>query len=301
MVPSKLKHLTYITDIIRNNPGILKSELLNQLKLYNQVTTQRTLERDIRLLREQYEVEITLNPNNDGLEITAENNPNLRTFEHFAKTQVLGGMLNDMLTNGSKIWNCVDIDDQVPIMNLVHVKELIEAILEKRRVRITYLKFFQKEPEIYELEVHLIRQVMKRWYLIAGDASVEPVTIKTFGLERIIKIEKLTTSYQPKTQEIKKRIRKVYGISQYNDEKAHVVLETNRWQGKYFETLPIHSSQRVEYLPNDMCRVSLSIVLNQELTQLLASQPHGIFIVKPESLKNAYQEFLEKKLAFLAK
>ena len=104
MVPSKLKHLTYITDIIRNNPGILKSELLNQLKLYNQVTTQRTLERDIRLLREQYEVEITLNPNNDGLEITAENNPNLRTFEHFAKTQVLGGMLNDMLTNGSKIY-----------------------------------------------------------------------------------------------------------------------------------------------------------------------------------------------------
>ena len=63
----------------------------------------------------------------------------------------------------------------------------------------------------------------------------------------------------------------------------------------------VRRGQRVEYLPNDMCRVSLSIVLNQELTQLLASQPHGIFIVKPESLKNAYQEFLEKKLAFLAK
>lgn len=299
MVPSKLKHLTYITDIIRNNPGISKTDLLAQLKAYNQPTNERTLDRDIRLLAEQYEVEISINPQNEGLEITAENNPSLRTFEHFAKTQVLGGMLNDMLTNGTKVWNVVDIDDQVPIMNLEHVKDLVEAILNKERVRITYLKFFQKEPDTYEIEPHLIRQVIKRWYLIAGDASTEPATIKTFGLERIIKVQKLSAHFEPQTAQIKKRIKNVYGISQYNNKRETVLLETNRWQGKFFETLPAHTSQRVEYLMNDICHIQLHIVVNIELMQLLASQPHPIKILKPESLKIEYREFIENKLSSL--
>jgi predicted DNA-binding transcriptional regulator YafY len=254
------------------------------------------LERDLKILSNKFEVEIKFNTNVKGFFLEEENNPNLRTFEHFAKTQVLSGILADMLNNGQKVWDVVDIDDQVPIMNLEHVKPLVEAMLDKRRVRITYLKFFQKEFDTYELEPHLIRQVMKRWYLIAGDSGTEDVTIKTFGLERIIKVEKTKTPYEPQTKEIKRRIRKVYGISQYNEEKESVVLETNRWQGKYLETLPIHPSQRVEYLLNDTCRVNLSVVINQEIIQLLASQTHAIKVIKPERLKTLYREFLEKKL-----
>jgi hypothetical protein len=33
--------------------------------------------------------------------------------------------------------------------------------------------------------------------------------------------------------------------------------------------------------------------------QLLASQPHAIKILKPESLKNQYREFIENKLLSL--
>ncbi len=293
---SKLKHLTYITDIIRSHQGISKTDLLLKLDTYNQATTERTLERNLRLLRDQYEIDVAFNPQLNGFVIEEENNPNLRTFEHFAKTQVLGGMLSDMLNNGLKVWDVVDIDDQVPIMNLEHIKLIVEAMLDKKRIKMTYLKFFEKELAAYELEPHLIRQVNKRWYLIAGDASTQPATIKTFGLERIIKIEKMDAAYEPQTKEIKKLSKKVYGISLYNDEKELVVLETNRWQGKYFETLPTHHSQRVEYLPNDVCRVSMNIVINQELIALIASQTHPIKVLKPERLKREYRAFLEGKL-----
>lgn len=296
---SNLKQLTYITDIIRNHPGISKSELIVKLDDYNQPTTERMLERDLKVLSNKFEVEILFNPHLNGYVLEEENNPNLRTFEHFAKAQVLSGILGDMLNNGLKVWDVVDIDSQVPIMNLEHVKLLVEAMLDKKRVKITYLKFFQKEFDSYELEPHLIRQVMKRWYLIAGDAATEPPTIKTFGLERIIKIEKLNADYLPQTKEIKKRIRKVYGISQYNEDKENVVLESNRWQGKYLETLPIHPSQSVEYLLNDLCRISLSVVINQELIQFIASQPHPVKIVKPERLKTEYRAFIESKLSSL--
>ena len=293
---SKLKHLHYILEIIKNNSGISKKELLTKLELYGSPTAERTLERDFSILRDQYEVDVQYNPAIRGYEIDEESNPNLRTFENFAKTQVLGGMLNEMLSKGVRVWDVVDIDDQVPIMNVEHIQQLIEAILDKRRVKITYLKFFEKEPETYELEPHLIRQSLKRWYLIAGDTESSPPTIKTFGLERIIEIKRLDKIYKPQTQRIKELSKTVYGISMYQEKQELVILETNRWQGKYWETLPVHPSQQVEYVSKDTCRIKLNLVINQELKQLLASQAQTIKVIAPERLKQEYKEFIRHKL-----
>lgn len=293
---AKLTHLHYIYEIIKNNPGISKAGLLQRLDLYGSPTTERTLERDLGILREQYEVEIQYDTQLRGYVVDDAENPDLRTFENFAKNQVLGGMLADMLNKGVRVWDVVDIDDQVPIMQIEHLKAVIEAILDKKRVAVTYRKFFEKEPEVYELEPHLIRQVLKRWYVIAGDTSTSPPTIKTFGLERFLAVKRLQTPYKPSTKPIKERCRTVYGISGYNGTRELVVLETSYAQGKYFETLPVHSSQQVAYLGDDVCRVKLHVAVNAELVQLIASQLKPIKIVGPEKLKADYKKFILKKL-----
>ena len=294
---AKLTHLHYIFEIIKNNPGITKVDLLGRLELYGSPTTERTLERDLSILRDQYEVDIVYEPALRGYVIDEDSNPDLRTFENFAKTQVLGGMLNDMLNNGVRVWEVVDIDDQVPIMQVEHLKAIIEAILDKKQISVTYRKFFEKDPETYVLEPHLIRQALKRWYVIAGDTSTTPPTIKTFGLERILSVKRLNKSFKPSTKSIKERCRTVYGISGYNGERDLVILETSRAQGKYFETLPIHPSQQVEYLPEDACRIKLHVVVNAELVQLLASQLKPIKIIGPEKLQADYKKFIMAKVA----
>ena len=292
----KLTHLHYIYEIIKNNSGISKADLLNRLEVYGSATTERTLERDLGILREQYEVDIVYDSALRGYLIDEESNVNLRTFENFAKTQVLGGMLDDMLNKGVRVWDVVDIDDQVPIMQVEHIKSLIEAILDKRRVKITYRKFFEKANGVYELEPQFIRQSQKRWYLIAGDTSTTPPTIKLYGLERIISVERLATPFKPGTKAIKDRFRGVYGVSEYYKEKEKVVIETNHYQGKYFETLPVHTSQQVEYLTDDLCRITLFLVPNKELLQMLVSQLQPIKVIAPEVLKADYRAFIERKL-----
>jgi predicted DNA-binding transcriptional regulator YafY len=294
---TKLTHLHYIFEIIKNNPGITKADLLSRLKFYGSPTTERTLERDFFILRDQYEIDIVYDASVRGYVIDEESNPDLRTFENFAKTQVLGGMLNEMLIKGTRVWEVVDIDDQVPIMQVEYLKAIIEAIIDKKQISVTYRKFFEKEPETYVLEPHLIRQALKRWYVIAGDASTSPPTIKTFGLERILSVQRLQKTFTPNTKSIKERCRTVYGISGYNGTRELVILETSKGQGKYFETLPIHPSQQVEYLPDDLCQIKLNVAINAELIQLIASQLKPIRVLAPAKLKADYKDFIMAKMA----
>ncbi len=237
---------------------------------------------------------ISFDKNLQGYVIDEEHDAELRTFQNFAKHQAMNGMLADMLHNGVKVWDVVDIDDQMPIMQIGLIKDLIEAMLDKKRVRIQYHKFFEKEPAEYKLEPHLIRQVLKRWYLIAGD--MEDGIVKTFGLERIIGLKRTSESYNPQTEKIKNRSQKVYGVSMYNESRQEVVIETSKWLGKYWETLPVHSSQEVEYIAGDKCRITFFVVVNMELVQLLASQLQPVKIIKPKKLREEYREFIERKM-----
>jgi predicted DNA-binding transcriptional regulator YafY len=291
----RLTHLHYVYEIIKNNAGISKADLLHKLGVYSSPATALSLERDLGMLREQYGVEIVFNAATQRYTLNENADANLRTFENFAKTQVLGGMLDDMLNKGVRVWDVVDVDDQVPIMQVEHIKNLIEAILDRKRVKVTYRKFFEKANDVYELEPQFIRQSQKRWYLIAGDTSTAPPTIKLYGIERIISVERLTTPFKPGTKAIKERFKGVYGVSEYYKDKEKVVLETNHYQGKYFETLPVHTSQQVEYLTGDRCRITLFVVPNKELLQLLVSQLQPIKVLAPEALKADYRAFVERK------
>ena len=293
----KLKHLHYIVDIVSNNPGISLRDLVFKLDEYNSPTSRQNLEKDIYILKHEYEVPIAFDAEVKGYVVDEENDAELRTFQNFTKQQALNGMLADMLHDGAKVWDVVHIDDQMPIMQIGLIKDLIEAMLDKKRVRIRYHKFFEKEPAVYLLEPHLIRQVLKRWYLIAGDA--EDGIFKTFGLERIIGVERTTETYEPQTEVIKQRSSKVYGVSMYNEPSEQVVIETSKWLGKYWETLPVHPSQEVEYTSGDKCRISFHVVVNMELIQLLASQLQPVKIIKPKGLKEQYREFIMKKVADL--
>ncbi len=296
----RLTHLHYVYEIIKNNAGISKADLLQRLSVYNNSTTTISLERNLAILREQYGVEIVFDSTTKCYTLNESADTNLRTFENFAKTQVLGGMLNDMLNKGVRVWDVVDIDDQVPIMQVDHIKNLIEAILDRKRIKVTYRKFFEKANDVYELEPQFIRQSQKRWYLIAGDTSTTPPTIKLYGVERIISVERTTTPFKPGTKAIKERFKGVYGVSEYYKEREKVVLETNHYQGKYFETLPVHTSQQVAYLPEDCCRITLFIVPNKELLQMLVSQLQPIKVLAPEMLKADYRAFVERKFKDLA-
>jgi hypothetical protein len=51
----------------------------------------------------------------------------------------------------------------------------------------------------------------------------------------------------------------------------------------------------VEYLTGDRCRITLFVVPNKELLQLLVSQLQPIKVLAPEALKADYRAFVERK------
>ena len=58
-MPSKLKQLHHIFQLIRNTPGISKKQILERLDELDSSSTVRTLERDLKTLREEFSIDIT--------------------------------------------------------------------------------------------------------------------------------------------------------------------------------------------------------------------------------------------------
>ena len=114
----KFKHLHFIVDIVKNNPGISLRDLVFKLDEYNSPSSRQMLEKDIYALQTEYEVPLVYDQELKGYVIDEESDSELRTFQNFAKQQAMNGMLADMLHDGAKVWDVVDVDSQMPIMQI---------------------------------------------------------------------------------------------------------------------------------------------------------------------------------------
>ena len=65
----------------------------------------------------------------------------------------------------------------------------------------------------------------------------------------------------------------------------HIVLRGDKWVEHYLHTLPIHPLQQLESLGDEGCRVTLHVMVNNELRQELAFYGEHLQVESPESLK----------------
>jgi predicted DNA-binding transcriptional regulator YafY len=246
-------------------------------------------------LRDKYNINVEYSRVLRGYTVEGPEDYFQQSFRQFAQSQVMNGVFQDLLEKGVQVWDVIGVDDQYPKMSMPLLKAVVTAAVEHQRINLTYLKFYDTEPKNYLLEPQYIKQVEKRWYLYAYDVN-DSYTLKTFGLERATAVELMADRFPSKTELVKTLSRSTYGVTNFNEPKELVVLRTNHWQGKYFETLPVHQSQQIAYLDDDICEIKLNISLNPELMQLLASQRQTIKVVAPLKLKTEYKKFIQRKL-----
>jgi predicted DNA-binding transcriptional regulator YafY len=290
-----LQHLFLVFDLIKAQPGITKRRLLERLENLGYRTTARTLERHFTILRDQYRINVQYVHQLRGYVIDGPENHYQNAFTQFAQSQMVNSVFQEFLEKGVQLWDVIGVDVQHSKMNMNALKRLVVATVEHQRVRMTYHKFYAPEPKEYLLEPQYIKQVDKRWYLYAKDLGDKSL-LKTFGFERIIDVILLDQKFKVETQKVKAISESTFGVTNFNKPRELVILQTNHWQGKYFETLPIHKSQQITYLDNDICEIKLNIAINPELRQLLASQRQTIKVIAPASLKEDYKAFIRKKL-----
>jgi predicted DNA-binding transcriptional regulator YafY len=168
------------------------------------------------------------------------------------------------------------------------------AIANSEALRISYLPFDNDKTRDYIYHPYLLKEYRNRWYVIGYDDHAG--MIRTFGLDRVEKIEKSDIDY--KYAEFKPSIyfSHTIGITVGDLEPREVVLSFTPIQGKYIKTQPMHSSQTVLADDEKEFRIRLKVLINYELLMLILSYGKEVKVIKPESLQAEIKQLLEQTL-----
>jgi predicted DNA-binding transcriptional regulator YafY len=149
--------------------------------------------------------------------------------------------VNNLINESHKLKRRI-LFEQIP-SGQQYLTPLIEAMRDDLRVEITYHSFWRDEPGTYEIEPYCIKIFRQRWYVIARNPSCD--AIRTYSLDRILDMQPTDVSFKmPKNFQPEHFFDNSFGI--ISDENiAPCPVEIKVWgnQRKYFNALPLHSSQ----------------------------------------------------------
>ena len=176
-----------------------------------------------------------------------------------------------------------------------HFLSLFNAIAHQQVMMIEYRRFgFEsKERIIYP---YYLKQYRRRWYLFATILDHEFITC--FSLDRILSIARNDeVAFVGCDVDFNHYFDDIVGVSHPDDGVVeHIVLKGDRWLEYYLSMLPIHPLQQMESLGDEGCRVTLDVMINNELIQELAFYGDHLRVESPRRLRDLMVERAQHQL-----
>ena len=251
-------------------------------------TVQRAI-RDISLQTSATIVKKGASPNHwyEIEEDAEEQTPLLFSFlEHSRLADAFKAELNDEKSIGQVIYPDIPISRGLDL-----IPKLIPAIKSRRQVSFQYHKFDGDESTRL-VSPYYLKQFRKRWYLIAKDSKEGAV--KSFGLERIDKLETTKTSFKlSKKEDPKQMFENVIGLFEKDGVPEKVLLWSEPYNANYIRTLPLHRSQKEVGPKYNGFVFELTVVPNFEFYQEILRMSDRVKILSPQSVRKAMAATLD--------
>ena len=255
--------------------------------------SKRTLQRDMKEIRNVFGIDIEYSKSNKGYyisQIETENMNFQRMIEAF-------DMFNS-LNLAQDLMPFIHLEKRRP-QGTENLYGLLHAIKNRLKIKFTYQKFWEEELTQRLVEPYALKEFKNRWYVLAKDSKDN--NIKSFALDRLTNLEITTQSYQyPDNYSIEQSYRYCFGIISPNEEEPQdIILLLNPFQGKYIKTLPLHETQQVLVDNDKETRIKLKLCLTHDLIMELLSFGDNMKVIEPKSLadeikqahKNAYKQY----------
>ena len=251
---------------------------------------QRTLQRDIHVIREVYNIEIKCNRSTNEYEITEDNDLYaqnlLEAFDVFRALQNYGN-LSEM----------IQFEKRLPA-GTEYLSPLLRAIKEKRQVKLHYYKFWDRSAQTQErtIEPYLLKEAQRRWYVLAWD--VEKEALRIFGLDRIKHLddERGVKFQHPMPKDVEHYFDDSFGawVDNERTQAEEVVLAFRKLPtdtvfipnpAKYLEAMPLHSSQQILKEEEEAIVLRLRIKITPDFIKELLSYGKQVEVLTPPHLQ----------------
>ena len=314
--------LQILDSILGSNLKLSKSELL--ISLNNGLEAKglepikvRALDNDIQFLRDKYQAPINRPSGNrpgyyytelfsiQSQQLNDEEIETLRTGMDMIKG-ALGNLYNQdfgdiLLKLESRVnsnesqFKWIEYEQQSYEYSAMFLEELSIAIRQKTVLTVFYKPFNLPEYKI-EFHPYLIKEYRNRWFAIGWNGASNKIVNLAF--DRIIKIKPLTLKFhQVSNFNSNTFFEKVVGVSvPYNLKCIKIKIKPSTEILPYIITKPIHKNQIIEKVNNEII-ITLDLIPNKELNQILLGFGSHIEILGPQKFRNQFKKEIESMLS----
>jgi len=255
----------------------------------------RTLQRDIEQLRFEFGIEITYDRNKNGYYIDYENSLNIESFFRFLEIVNTAELLIESLQESKDSLKHISFDTGYGLKGIENLKPLLKAIKDNRKISFTHFNFHTEKSRKYTLKPYLLKEYQNRWYVVGLLGNLKE--FRTFGIDKIENLEVKTETFKVdnKLNPIE-MFEKTIGLVYSQNTSQNVILSFTPTQGKYIKTLPLHTSQKIIIDNDTEFRISITVIPNYELTQLILKHGDTVKVIKPEWLVDEIKSNLKRTI-----
>ncbi len=255
--------------------------------------SKRTLQRDIREIRNNFGIDIEFSKGQKGYFIGNDENENM----NFQRMMEAFDMFNS-LNQAQDMTPYIHLENRRP-QGTGNLYGLLHAIKNRLQISFSYQKFWEDEISHRQVEPFALKEFKNRWYMLAKDLNDD--SIKTFGLDLLTDLEFSRKTFRaPASFNIEEHYRYCFGIISPNgNEPQDIILSFDPIQGKYIKTLPLHKTQQVIIDNEKELQVNLKLCLSHDLIMELLSFGDSLKVLQPQFLideiksahQNAYKQY----------
>lgn len=240
----------------------------------------RTLQRDIRDIREQF-----------GIEIANERHGEKRYYIRSRPEKDNTGyrlleacQMHQAIQETEPFRKVLYFDDRKPI-GLEYINGLVFACAHRKIIEFTYHTYWNDNMSLRIAHPLALRQALGRWYLVAVDTK--DLRLKTFGLDRIDDLDISKTSFTEKYDyDISGIFRNALGVFHDSSQQTQkVVLSVEREQACYLQSYPIHHSQVIVKKQDDEAIVEFYVQITEDLVMEIMKMGAKVQVLRPAGLR----------------
>lgn len=288
------------------NKSTTKEDLKRIYREHELNYCERTLERDIQSLREDYQLCITYDRATQTYNLDLLASPTVDEALQFLElghtAEFFGGLLSEAKSEYRHLvtleTSCSEHTSSSSSQGAEYLTPLLSACKQSRELTIKYHKFGADKATNYRVQPYFIKEFSKRWYLMADKAQDNESRV--FALDRIQSITKEDKIFTPKPNyqtETNARYQNIIGFYGYQAKPETIILSFTREQGYYVKSQPWHSSQKILIDNEQECRISLRVIPSFELERKILHDGASVRVIEPQSLKKRIQQELSDTLA----
>ena len=290
---NQIKRLSLIIEFLKRHPDVKKSDIILFLenKMEEEIwdsskertgISKRSVDRDIETLRKNG-FDIEYSKSSGGYRLMSVSHEGIvfnRMLEvlHITKVSSFGDLLHLETVN----------------TGYEHLYGILHAIKNKKKTEFLYQKFYEETPSVRKVIPLLVKEFRRRMYLLGIDEK--DGNIKVFAFDRISELSILKEGFN-NPGDYNDYFDDYFGIVVLPEKEVEVIrIKTYGIKTKYFQTLPLHHTQRMTEQGDGYAVFEYRMKVTYDLIMEILSHSFEVEVLQPAELVNEVKRRLEETL-----